>query len=288
MPRIIRKRRAVSPILAAILLIGLAVAAGAVLFVVVLPMISGTADVRFVSAVAADRNNDGLLDQITVQINNRGAAKDTFAEGVISLTGWSTTGNVEIDLANPVNLVFKTTDVTAQVDEGETVSITLKFDSSNDITITQADIDMDHAAVLTQSDMLMDWQDAKTTRSTTTSTQIVLDDVNAQYSGLTGIRMRANGASIDAYYYRHIAGSTDDGTTYASTGGGRTKTYSPETWTVTDKPVISFWIKSNRDISTDGNARRAYLYWETWDASTPTYEDNVQLDIFYPLDRLYF
>ncbi|MHA2244914.1 MAG: archaellin/type IV pilin N-terminal domain-containing protein [Candidatus Hodarchaeales archaeon] len=38
--RIIRKRRAVSPILAAILLIGLAVAAGAVLFVVVLPMIT--------------------------------------------------------------------------------------------------------------------------------------------------------------------------------------------------------------------------------------------------------
>lgn len=38
--RIIRKRRGVSPILAVILLVGLAVAAGAALFVVVLPMIS--------------------------------------------------------------------------------------------------------------------------------------------------------------------------------------------------------------------------------------------------------
>jgi flagellin-like protein len=37
--KIYRRRRAVSPILAAILLIGLAVAAGAVLFVVVLPLI---------------------------------------------------------------------------------------------------------------------------------------------------------------------------------------------------------------------------------------------------------
>jgi flagellin-like protein len=39
-PKIIHQRRAVSPILAAILLIGLAVSAGAVLFVVVLPLIS--------------------------------------------------------------------------------------------------------------------------------------------------------------------------------------------------------------------------------------------------------
>ncbi|MFX0014633.1 MAG: archaellin/type IV pilin N-terminal domain-containing protein [Promethearchaeota archaeon] len=38
--RLLRKKRAVSPILAAILLIGLAVAAGAVLFIVVLPLIS--------------------------------------------------------------------------------------------------------------------------------------------------------------------------------------------------------------------------------------------------------
>lgn len=37
--QIIRKRRAVSPILAALLLIGLAIAAGALLFVVVLPML---------------------------------------------------------------------------------------------------------------------------------------------------------------------------------------------------------------------------------------------------------
>jgi flagellin-like protein len=37
--RLIRRRRAVSPILAAILLIGLAVAAGAVLFTVVMPLI---------------------------------------------------------------------------------------------------------------------------------------------------------------------------------------------------------------------------------------------------------
>ncbi|MHA1972342.1 MAG: archaellin/type IV pilin N-terminal domain-containing protein [Candidatus Hodarchaeales archaeon] len=277
-PRIIRRRRAVSPILAAILLIGLAVAAGAVLFVVVLPLISGTADVQFVSAVAADRNSDGLIDQITVQVQNKGSEKDIFSEGTISLTGWSAAGNVEIGLANPVSLVFKTTDVTAQVEETASVSITLSFDKSDDISIAETNIDMDHAASLTESDMLMDWQDGKTTRSTTTNTQIYLSDTNALHSGFTGIRMRAYQSSVDVYYYRHAAGSSDDGTSYTS--GARTKTNSPETWDITAHPVISFWIKSSRDVSTDGNDRRVYLYWETWDANTPTYEDSIQLDTY--------
>jgi len=281
--KIYHKRRAVSPVLAAILLIGLAVAAAAVLFVVVLPMIGGTAKVGFVSAVAADRNSDGLLDQITVQVSNSGAAADTFSDGTMSISGWSTTGNVEIGLAAPVDLIFKTTDVMGQIEEGATFTITLSFDSTADIVITETTtgVDMDHAATLTQSDMLMDWQDTETTRSNTTGTAISLSDVNAQHSGLTGIRMRANGATaggVNAYYYRHTDGSTDDGTTYASATGGRTKTDSPETWDITATPVISFWIKSNIDVSIDSNDRRVYLYWETWDASTPTYEDYVQID----------
>lgn len=282
--KIYYKRRAVSPVLAAILLIGLAVAAAAVLFVVVLPMIGGTAKVGFVSAVAADRNSDGLLDQITVQVSNSGVAADSFADGTISLTGWSTTGNVEIGLANPVDLIFKTTDVMAQIAEGATFTITLAFDSTADIVITETTtgVDMDHAATLTQSDMLMDWQDTETTRSNTTGTETNLTDVNAQHSGLTGIKMYADGTTVggvNVSYYRHTDGATDDGTTYGPPDdGGRTKTDSPETWDTTATPVISFWIKSNIDVSTDGTNRQVWLYWETWDASTPTYEDAVRID----------
>lgn len=284
--KIYYKRRAVSPVLAAILLIGLAVAAAAVLFVVVLPMIGGTAKVEFVSAVAADRNSDGLLDQITVKVSNAGAAADEFSDGIMSVSGWSAAGNVEIGLAAPVDLIFKTTDVMAQIAEGATFTITLAFDSNADIVITETTtgIDMDHAATLTQSDMLMDWQDTETTRSNTTGTAILLTDVNAQHSGLTGIRMYADGTTVggvNAYYYRHTDGSTDDDTLYAFASGGRTKTDSPETWDVTATPVISFWIKSNIDVSTDGTDRRVNLYWESWDASTPTFEDNIQIDTTY-------
>lgn len=76
MSRIISKRRAVSPILAAILLIGLAVAAGAVLFVVVLPMISapggslGFDETTTLSATGAHivLKNDGIKDTTVTDI----------------------------------------------------------------------------------------------------------------------------------------------------------------------------------------------------------------------------
>ncbi|WP_455140154.1 archaellin/type IV pilin N-terminal domain-containing protein [Candidatus Hodarchaeum mangrovi] len=89
MPRIIRKRRAVSPIIAAILLIGLAVAAGAVLFVVVLPMISAPGgslvfdESTTLSATGAHiaLRNDGVKDAsvTNITISNGGVyANFTF------------------------------------------------------------------------------------------------------------------------------------------------------------------------------------------------------------------
>jgi hypothetical protein len=245
-----RKRRAVSPILAAILLIGLAVAAGAVLFVVVLPLIGGTADVEFVSAVADDRNNDGLLDQITVQVQNSGAEVDSFAEGTISLTGWSAAANIEIGLANPVDLVFKTTDVTQQVEETQTLSITLKFDTSADITLAETDVDMDHATTLTDSDMLIDftdgfWYAEKTSAGAATGSDTVYstDTTRSTHSGKAGAQMDHNGANAgqdDVIYFRCNADTTDQWQ-----DNQNTKALSPEEWDVAATPVLSFWLKTD-------------------------------------------
>jgi flagellin-like protein len=268
-PRIIRRRRAVSPVIAAILLIGLAVAAAAVLFLFVLPAITAQAKVEFVSAVAADRNNDGELDKITVVVQNSGTAADTFSDGTISVTGWSAAGNIELPFGPTKELVFSTTDVTAQIEESASVSITLSFDITADISITETDIDMDKAATLTQSDMLMDWQDDKTTPNGTTGTAIDLTDVNAQHSGLTGIKMLAND-TILADYYRRTSSSTND---YNSTDGGLTKANSPETWDVTSSPVMSFWIKSSVTLT----SQTVNLCWATWDASTSTGIDSYPI-----------
>ncbi len=263
--KIYRKRRAVSPILAAILLIGLAVAAGAVLFVVVLPMIGGTAKVEFVSAVAADRNSDGLIDQITVSVQNSGSDADTFSEGIISLTGWSVSGNVEIGLAAPVSLVFKTTDVAQQISEVQTLSITLNFDSSPDVVIAETDVDMDHAATLTDSDMLIDFTDGfwyaekvNGGAATGSDTLYSTDETRSTHAGKAGAQIDHNGANAnqdDVIYFRSNADTSDQWQ-----DNQNTKALSPEEWDVAATPILSFWIKIDGGTAVAGGATDPDLY----------------------------
>ncbi|MFX1505161.1 MAG: archaellin/type IV pilin N-terminal domain-containing protein [Promethearchaeota archaeon] len=68
--KLLRKKRAVSPILAAILLIGLAVAAGAVLFVIVLPMIESSGELKFSSVKFSDIDENGTHDKLVFTLTN--------------------------------------------------------------------------------------------------------------------------------------------------------------------------------------------------------------------------
>ncbi|MHA2109714.1 MAG: hypothetical protein ACW99R_18545 [Candidatus Hodarchaeales archaeon] len=68
--KIYRRRRAVSAILAAILLIGLAVAAGAVLFVVVLPMIQSSGELYYGETTLSDIDTDGFNDKLVFTLTN--------------------------------------------------------------------------------------------------------------------------------------------------------------------------------------------------------------------------
>ena len=86
--RLIRRRRAVSPILAAILLIGLAVAAGAVLFTVVMPLIDSPGGTLVIvdtkttlssTAAHVELRNDGVEDVVVTNITV-GNANFTFVE----------------------------------------------------------------------------------------------------------------------------------------------------------------------------------------------------------------
>ena len=255
--KLYRKKRAVSPILAAILLIGLAVAAGAVLFVVVLPMIGGTAKVDFVDAVAADRNSDGLIDQITVSVQNSGSEADIFSEGVISFTGWSVAGNVEIGLAAPVSLVFKTTNVAQQVSEVQTLTMTLKFDSSADIVLAETDVDMDKAATLTDSDMVMDFTDGYwyAEAGVTGDTLYNADTTRSTHSGKAGAQIDHN-SHADAIYFRSMAAPTGAETWQNL----NTKANSPEEWDVAATPILSFWMKTDGGVAPAAGGTDPDLY----------------------------
>ena len=70
-----RKRRGVSPIIAAILLIGLAVLAGAAIYVVVLPMLSSNTtagDVEGALSGTADTTSASGYATFTMTVSNKG------------------------------------------------------------------------------------------------------------------------------------------------------------------------------------------------------------------------
>ena len=98
------RRRAVSPILAAILLIGLAVSAGAVLFVVVLPMIQSSGELKFGSVNLTDVDTDGTNDKVVFTLTNERAKTVTITS--ITLLGDGTTAitNVNTTTTFPFNI----------------------------------------------------------------------------------------------------------------------------------------------------------------------------------------
>jgi FlaG/FlaF family flagellin (archaellin) len=89
--KLYRRRRAVSPILAAILLIGLAVAAGAVLFVVVLPMIQSSGELKFGTTTFSDVDADGSKDKLVLTLTNELA--ESVAITSITIEGKAAAGS---------------------------------------------------------------------------------------------------------------------------------------------------------------------------------------------------
>jgi len=299
-PKSLRKRdRAVSPVIAAILLIGLAVTAGAIIVVFAIALIIGFSggitsqlnqiNVTFVSYSGTDRNSDGVIDRITVKVQNAGTNAPTIGT-TTQPTGWTcqTTGTVS---QGAKDIIFQTSQPMSQL-ATESFSISVQFTLADATPLTVSVTEASTAAqgntnawtpaTLSEGQMLFDFQDTKMTRSTTTgSAAVVYNDDNALHTLTRGARIFGGAATValDCYYYRHGAGVTDDGTAYAGTAGGRTLANSPETWSVATKPYLSFWMKTNIDIS--GAERNLYLWWETWDGTTPTYEDSVQLDTYF-------
>ncbi len=131
MLKIFRKRRAVSPVLAAILLIGLAVAAGAVLFVVIMPMIESSGEFDFSSVKFSNLNttNDNTIyDKAVFTLTNEGSK--TVAVTAITIEGYN-------DSWVPVNGSSTTTTFPFSITTSQSeIDITYTFtDPTTDFTL---------------------------------------------------------------------------------------------------------------------------------------------------------
>ena len=131
--KIIKKQKAVSPIIAAILLIGLTVLAGALVYTVVLPLLNpppkANLTVSFKSAY--DYNNDGQIDAILVTVYNNNF--DSIQLTTTGLKNWEIVPmyNKTLDGMSSTDVLLITSISSAQYKVNDQVTIGLGNDVSN-------------------------------------------------------------------------------------------------------------------------------------------------------------
>jgi len=74
-----RRRKAVSPVIATILLIALTVTAAAIVYFVVVPLLRGNPELVLMDYELADTDASDLADELTLTLNNVGTAEATLA-----------------------------------------------------------------------------------------------------------------------------------------------------------------------------------------------------------------
>lgn len=269
MKKIYWKTRAVSPVIAAILLIGLAVLAGAAVAFIVLPLIEGNADIQFQSISGSDSNSDGLVDKITMTFVNTGTTAGTISQiDTTGMNGWSVTtpsgGTIEIaaSAAGGEDIVIATSDVRAQLTASDSISVDIFIDNaatpsfSIDSTTAAEDGTTYANAISVKSvgsaDLkISDYDDTNWGLSATANGQQVFfdnDDANRQASGGSpGVWYRTDNGAPGTYLFESTAADGSGIGTFSDTSA-------TTTWDRSQNTNINFYMKLDR-VFTAGTLR---------------------------------
>lgn len=255
--RMWRKTRAVSPVIAAILLIGLAVLAGSAVTFIVLPFIQGNANLDVSAVTGIDQNGDSRVDRITVNIINSGTSADTFDLQASSLTGalnWATTTADGTSLSSAeiggIDIVFETSNVQDQLSTTDSWTITIGFGTSDDIVITNTDIEVILSAkVITNSNLeISDFTDANWMVTNTGNLYVSHtfndDDANRESTGgEPGVIIKTEKKGNNVYLVQ--SNLADAITTYNGATNSNTET---QVWKKDVNPVVGFYISLSNPV----------------------------------------
>ncbi|MFX0090115.1 MAG: hypothetical protein ACFFBD_00010 [Candidatus Hodarchaeota archaeon] len=250
--KLYNRKRAISPVISAILLIGLAVAAGAILIVVVIPLLTPAPNVILSEAVGIDRNADGDMDKLTIKLANQGTASDTLsAIDAPEFAGWTAPApNTEIPVSTTglTELVWECTDADEQIGPTITWSVTLTLGSGNVIDINHDDetTDVTLTQLTNEAAMLIDFTASGGSAIAWPGTI----SVNQGNSANNAAHADSPGLEIDVA----AAGSVGYVATGSSIGsdadlGLYANQVSSAIWDKSDKPIIGFWLKTNGTIN---------------------------------------
>jgi hypothetical protein len=124
------KRRAVSPVVATILLISLVVAASAMVYFIVVPMLRGSANVDLITIQWFDSDGDSVVDVAYVTIQNTGSANAVISAINVTIDTESSNETIEISNANVEGIPFPLT-----VNPAERLDLVVTFDPSSYVEI---------------------------------------------------------------------------------------------------------------------------------------------------------
>ncbi len=130
MKRLRKMKRAVSPVIATVLLISLVVAASAMVYFIVVPLLKGSASVNFVTTQWFDSDGDDVSDLVYITLQNTGSASSKISNITLTIDNDALPERTVIDNAELiVEKLPLTLDVTARMD------IAISFDPSEYIAV---------------------------------------------------------------------------------------------------------------------------------------------------------
>ncbi|OLS24506.1 MAG: hypothetical protein HeimC3_19360 [Candidatus Heimdallarchaeota archaeon LC_3] len=271
-----KHHKGVSPVIAAILLIGLAVLAGAAVFFIVLPLLAGSSDIAFSSITASDANQDGKVDTIKLSFTNSGTVAGEISEVDLSgMSGWSATnpsgGTADVNPGLTVEVTIRPGTVADQILTTDTIDVVVSVDGTPAFTIdenSQAEDGKTYSSTVTakaisNADLeIDDYSDAAWSESENdVSVQLFFSvaDANRQTaSGSPGVQFRTDNGDPSSYF---INTNQPDGTSFSASTNDPAET---TTWNKGTNPVVSFYIKSDR-VMGSGDLR---VYFEAYSGNT--------------------
>ncbi len=274
MKRMLKSKRAVSPVVAVVLLIGVVVVGIVAVFVLFNLLTTPTTVLEVTAVREVDRNGDGLIDKFEIDLINSGTGSASVSDVTVTfvnpvdITGFKLTSTTSTVTSTGTTISFETSDVNQQLDKalrgGYEIKVAyqgtdiITFDQNSEL-IKQKVVDPQNPQSFVTDNADGNWAGS----SNGGSVNIVTTDTNAQHSGQTGVRFRLDNNN---YYYWRIDSSVSVNTTNGNYPQTNDLTKSPETIDFSDKNVLVFWIRfSTNNI---GNTLDAWVYFRTYSGST--------------------
>ncbi|MEA2070550.1 MAG: archaellin/type IV pilin N-terminal domain-containing protein [Asgard group archaeon] len=131
------RRKAISPVIATILLIALTVTAAAIVYFVVVPMLQGQSEIVLLGYEMDDANANDFADEITVELRNVGTKEVTIESVSVTRNGesvtWAMNSNVSISPASEEFIVISANTENDELGYGDDCSVILNHGDSTTI-----------------------------------------------------------------------------------------------------------------------------------------------------------